>query len=1194
MSSPTERWLQLLASPNSSFSSKKEASQRLENVLKLHAETSASIIHQICWLLVNGTNDTKVCTESFILRSLLKELSSLLVSPSCDWFQNEVAFSLPPINLIGRNRKTLNQFLLDNDFLTSKPIAANNCTQVPSTQFSCDDLLGLPLGVVQTPECDWEDGVAGVKKELDVKEDYGEEEPPAKVARLQNGKSEQSVKIKKENMQKDAEEYASDIKEETKQENGLVLGIQTYKTSEKLDIWKYLIEKDIKKASDSVSISPISELVSTLINIFVLFFNKLNSQDWEERHGAAMGVNCFVQSLPEALLTDSVVEVVLDKALKVLALDRLSDFVDDETVFPVREVLAQLIVFLFQCRSDVEDQNFIVQKIILEFLKEYEWNVVIGGLLLLIASRKTELFDELFDKEELGVFADGILRLADRLSLDSDIIRLSSKFFIGVYSNLVALDRKKVYHTFIRKILNTATVETETSNSSVDTISSDTFDLFVMCLADSAIVNELHRKPRVWQTCFSTFGGEALGRWKRDIKMFKNCCWLKLFNCVALDTSEFMQCISTLCRLPLKDMNFSYRGDCDYDYYRAALLFCTKHPSKGANELSQINRLLDFLLPVQRPALVYEKLMKVLSFAATKKAEFDYTAEVGDSSVTLTLLPEKENPAAYNELIWALSKLILLQADVIQVLTTFLESTAFMNRKIALLSILKNHSKVSNNNESVNSLTNLITPIIEQSNFVFQELRESFDNLQSTIGELDPGSSEDQSGENLGAKIAKFVSRQDSLSETAREALDRLKTTYDEYEKQEKECLIDIKALSACCLIALERYPEKISPIVNSLMAGLKFSNNPGYLSLLKESVKSLCVKKKLTPKACEKFVECLLTFIGEKAQLKDSFIEGFSNGSPGTETNVDEKIHQSKLILSHSANIETIVGVLCSNKSILGLIAKLDEVLKFLDEKSDSNLLKFCFFCRYASVKLPDEFVAHCLQTVANVATKNEPSKKTFALCVAMFAEAAFNKNLSKQLFHFVFVKLLKRSFSDQSEKNVVKQFVLDLILMIAVEEDKTASLDDAVISDVIITSNAVHKKKLDSYYKVLMLTPVLQSVSHHNLAIRRTAARSFGLVLPQAVIAIDSEDINTGKAKKGSRSVDEMKEDLKSEYETSAQFLSKLLNNQVFQLLGDPKKPDACFKSEALKIAAMGYNQAPKVILSCLSIIRIDISNE
>ena len=126
MSSPTERCIQLLSSSKSSFSSKKDAAQRLSQLVKQHPENSSSIVDQLSKLLLCGSNDTKICS-AFVLREVFEAFAGILVSAGCNWFKNDQALSLPDVKLIGRNRITLKEFLLNNDYLQFKPNLNSDC-----------------------------------------------------------------------------------------------------------------------------------------------------------------------------------------------------------------------------------------------------------------------------------------------------------------------------------------------------------------------------------------------------------------------------------------------------------------------------------------------------------------------------------------------------------------------------------------------------------------------------------------------------------------------------------------------------------------------------------------------------------------------------------------------------------------------------------------------------------------------------------------------------------------------------------------------------------------------------------------------------------------------------------------------------------------------------------------------------------
>ena len=957
-------------------------------------------------------------------------------------------------------------------------------------------------------------------------------------------------------------------------------------------IWKYLrlfpvdsaLDETCLTSSKSVCQSSDSDLVDTFVNTFILFFNKISSENWEERHGAAMGLKCFLQNLPTAMWSASLIELVVDKALKVVTLDRLSDFVEDETAFPVREILTELIIFLVQSMpeklgskeslkdnissvkkeetdddmfsiDDDEDLTDVLKNTILQFLQLREWNCAVDGLLLLVASTKNGFSEELFEQNDLHNIQTHLGDLmTQEYTSDSDIIRLSSKFFVSVYKKMDNADRKRVYWSLVEKFVLRAMKKENISSCGFEIASKDTIELLNTCMSDSIISKLLVPKPgKVRMTCFRVYDPNK-GTKDYFVKL-RNFLWLNLFNLNRANTVQFSQCVATLCRLPFSDRTI-HRNPLDSDCYLAALLFCLKQLPEG-EELNQLRVLVERLVSpevIEEPSSVVEKLMQLLKLASQKCHDFELSIEIAELSVKINLIPENGNPRAYTDVIWVISKVIFIQQDAIKIVSDLLKSASFLNRKVALFSILYNQSAIRKS-QYLESLSNQVTEMIELTSFVFEELKESYENLVSTVEKLDPtnANSSELSGnqvnvESLGSKLAKFESCKSNLSETALEALGTLRASYDDYVNQEKKLSIEIKALCACCLVAVKRYPPKISPIVNSLIAGLKFSGSPDIFDLIEETVEKICKDEKLSLKACEKFAECLLIFIGEPEKT-------MSNGSkldhvvkPDVSIDPDVVASESESDKSNippdSRNIEAIISLLCQNKDAFQLVSILEQILKQLEDETEhigSQLMKFCYFCRYLKIDLSDDFVQHFLQTLVTVMVKNVKSQKIYTMCVIIFMEASFNKKLSSKLFHFVFVELLQNSSIAQESIDIIKLFVLDVTLLIATQEVKFAEKEDE-------EQDLRKGKKIDSSFWVLMLTPVLQSISHHNLQVRRTSARAFGLVLPHAVAVVDSQDVASGKEGDTGLDSSEMKGEMKKVFESSAQFVSRLINNQVF----------------------------------------------
>jgi TATA-binding protein-associated factor len=122
----------------------------------------------------------------------------------------------------------------------------------------------------------------------------------------------------------------------------------------------------------------------------ICFSNNLfkNSPKWEIRHGATLGLrellkvhknsigkNCFAKNEKELQeQNENWLEHCLICLLKVLILDRFSDFVSDLAVSPVQETCSQVIGILVQkipLRLVKE-----VYKILLLMLKNEKWEVI--------------------------------------------------------------------------------------------------------------------------------------------------------------------------------------------------------------------------------------------------------------------------------------------------------------------------------------------------------------------------------------------------------------------------------------------------------------------------------------------------------------------------------------------------------------------------------------------------------------------------------------------------------------------------------------------------------------------------------------------------------------------------------------------------------------------------------------------------
>lgn len=75
----------------------------------------------------------------------------------------------------------------------------------------------------------------------------------------------------------------------------------------------------------------------------------LFSTNWETRHGSAICLRCIL-SYQACLLPISLLEHILCDLLLVLFLDRFNDFVGDQTVAPVRGIVAQIFAVLFMAK----------------------------------------------------------------------------------------------------------------------------------------------------------------------------------------------------------------------------------------------------------------------------------------------------------------------------------------------------------------------------------------------------------------------------------------------------------------------------------------------------------------------------------------------------------------------------------------------------------------------------------------------------------------------------------------------------------------------------------------------------------------------------------------------------------------------------------------------------------------------------
>ncbi|CAG0889106.1 unnamed protein product [Darwinula stevensoni] len=169
----------------------------------------------------------------------------------------------------------------------------------------------------------------------------------------------------------------------------------------------------------------------------------LFSPVWEVRHGAAtvlrevirvhgsgagkvLGASCEEMAQGH----DSWLEDIALKLICVLLLDRFGDFVSDQVVAPVKETAAQALSWV--CYHQKEEHVEAVMQVLIELLKEKEWQVRHGGLLgikYIFAAR-----DDLQEKLVPSVFEQVFECLQD--SMD-DVAAAAANALVPIASRLL-------------------------------------------------------------------------------------------------------------------------------------------------------------------------------------------------------------------------------------------------------------------------------------------------------------------------------------------------------------------------------------------------------------------------------------------------------------------------------------------------------------------------------------------------------------------------------------------------------------------------------------------------------------------------------------------------------------------------------------------------------------------------------------
>ncbi|XBW36484.1 hypothetical protein QEN19_002061 [Hanseniaspora menglaensis] len=231
-------------------------------------------------------------------------------------------------------------------------------------------------------------------------------------------------------------------------------------TEQSNDANKIMLESKIQNDVEEDTIG----ITWTLQTLYDLLLKDLSSDNWELRHGAALGLRelflkkkentHYIGKLKTNDHTANVerngkyLEDLCCNILNIFARDRFSDFIGDSVVAPVKASAAQALAAIFNSLDDLKEENLLylvfenLEKLVLQKgLEKKLWQVSHGGLLgiLYFTTTKKEFFtknnllDRIIDVVKYGL-----------TSFDDDVQAVAAGILIPLTDLFLELDESTI------------------------------------------------------------------------------------------------------------------------------------------------------------------------------------------------------------------------------------------------------------------------------------------------------------------------------------------------------------------------------------------------------------------------------------------------------------------------------------------------------------------------------------------------------------------------------------------------------------------------------------------------------------------------------------------------------------------------------------------------------------------------------
>ncbi|OBA27152.1 hypothetical protein HANVADRAFT_52460 [Hanseniaspora valbyensis NRRL Y-1626] len=231
-------------------------------------------------------------------------------------------------------------------------------------------------------------------------------------------------------------------------------------TEQSNDSNKIMLESKIQNENDE----DIAGITWTLQTLYDLLLKDLSSDNWELRHGAALGLReVFLKKkanthyIGKLKTNDHVANMERNEKylqdlccniLNIFARDRFSDFIGDSVVAPVKASAAQALAAIFNSLDDIKEERLLylvfenLEKLILQNgLEKRLWQVSHGGLLGLLYFTTTK--KDFFIKNNLLTRIIAIVKYG-LTSYDDDVQSVAAGILIPLTDLFLELDETAI------------------------------------------------------------------------------------------------------------------------------------------------------------------------------------------------------------------------------------------------------------------------------------------------------------------------------------------------------------------------------------------------------------------------------------------------------------------------------------------------------------------------------------------------------------------------------------------------------------------------------------------------------------------------------------------------------------------------------------------------------------------------------